>query len=52
MMKKILVTGANRGIGQEIAKQLLRKGHEVIITARDVEKGQKALSELKNLGAS
>jgi len=42
--QKILVTGANRGIGLEICKQLLAKNCEVIATARDHEKLTKAFA--------
>ena len=35
-MKTILVTGANRGIGQAIAQTLSEKGHRVIRTARSI----------------
>lgn len=38
--KIIFVTGGNRGIGLEIARQLAAVGHHVIIGARDLEKGQ------------
>jgi NAD(P)-dependent dehydrogenase (short-subunit alcohol dehydrogenase family) len=30
-----LVTGANRGIGREVCRQLAGLGHTVILTARD-----------------
>ena len=30
-----LVTGANRGIGWEVCRQLASKGHTVLLTARD-----------------
>jgi len=35
MSKRALVTGGNKGIGLEVSKQLLEKGYEVIIVARD-----------------
>jgi NAD(P)-dependent dehydrogenase (short-subunit alcohol dehydrogenase family) len=52
-MKKIaLVTGANKGLGFEMAKQLAQKGIHVILTARNQEKGAKAIKELEQLGLS
>lgn len=41
-----MVTGANRGIGLEICHQLAEQGHDVILTARSAEKGQKSADEL------
>ncbi|MFF7967821.1 SDR family NAD(P)-dependent oxidoreductase [Streptomyces sp. NPDC007903] len=41
-----LITGANKGIGFETAKQLLAAGHTVYIGARDTERGEKAASAL------
>ncbi|MTD53098.1 SDR family NAD(P)-dependent oxidoreductase [Amycolatopsis pithecellobii] len=41
-----LITGANKGIGFETAKQLLQLGHVVYIGARDAERGEKAAAEL------
>lgn len=46
--KVALVTGANRGIGQEIARQLDAEGFRVIVTARDLEKAKAASKGLKN----
>jgi NAD(P)-dependent dehydrogenase (short-subunit alcohol dehydrogenase family) len=45
-MTVTLITGANKGIGYETARQLLELGHEVYIGARDTERGQKAAAEL------
>ncbi|GAA4693447.1 NADP-dependent 3-hydroxy acid dehydrogenase YdfG [Promicromonospora umidemergens] len=41
-----LITGANKGIGYETAKQLLALGHVVYLGARDIERGEKAAAEL------
>jgi NAD(P)-dependent dehydrogenase (short-subunit alcohol dehydrogenase family) len=43
----ILVTGANKGIGLEVCRQLARAGHRVILSARSVERGEAAVAELK-----
>jgi NAD(P)-dependent dehydrogenase (short-subunit alcohol dehydrogenase family) len=49
--KKIaLVTGANRGIGLETARQLGKEGIKVLIGARSEERGLEAESKLKNEG--
>lgn len=45
-----LVTGANRGIGYELVKQLASNGFRVILTSRDAEKGHEAVQKLKGLG--
>src|SRR6478672_3421414 len=49
-MKSALITGANRGIGFETARQLLTRGFHVIIAARSEQHGAKALRELETLG--
>jgi NAD(P)-dependent dehydrogenase (short-subunit alcohol dehydrogenase family) len=45
-----LVTGANRGIGFGVARQLARRGFTVIIGSRDVAKGQKAAELIRHEG--
>ena len=45
--KVVLITGANKGIGFGIAKHLGLSGWQVIIGARDAQRAEKAISELK-----
>jgi NAD(P)-dependent dehydrogenase (short-subunit alcohol dehydrogenase family) len=42
-----VVTGANKGIGVEICRQLARKGLHVILTARDPDKGERTAAQLQ-----
>jgi NAD(P)-dependent dehydrogenase (short-subunit alcohol dehydrogenase family) len=44
--KIVLITGGNRGIGLETARQLARRGWRVLIGARDAEAGERAAAEL------
>lgn len=50
MTKTALVTGGNKGIGFEIAKNLLINGYNVVIGARDVTRGNKAVDDLSKYG--
>ena len=50
MKKIVLVTGANKGIGFGIAKHLGKSGWQVIIGARNEERSEKAIGELKSAG--
>jgi NAD(P)-dependent dehydrogenase (short-subunit alcohol dehydrogenase family) len=45
-MTVTLITGANKGIGFETAKQLKELGHDVYIGARDRERGEQAAAEI------
>ena len=49
-MKSALVTGANKSIGFETAKQLAQLGYFVYIGSRDKTKGVKAIENLKAMG--
>ena len=49
-MKTVLITGANKGIGFETAKQLAQSGYFVYLGSRDKIKGLEALEKLKALG--
>lgn len=45
--KTAIVTGANRGLGLEISRQLLAQGYYVILTARNPQQGQHAVQTLQ-----
>ncbi|GAB3829346.1 SDR family NAD(P)-dependent oxidoreductase [Pontibacter rugosus] len=45
-MKSALITGANRGIGLETAKQLSEQGLFVYVGSRDIKKGKATVEEL------
>lgn len=49
-MKKVLITGANRSIGFEAARQLLQKGYFVYLGSRNLENGHQAVAKLKAEG--
>lgn len=48
--KVALISGANKGIGLETARQLGRQGITVILGARDLAKGEAAAEQLKKEG--
>jgi NAD(P)-dependent dehydrogenase (short-subunit alcohol dehydrogenase family) len=45
-VKTVLVTGANKGIGREVARQLAAKGFHVFVGARNAKAGRKAAEEI------
>ena len=49
-MKKVLVTGANKGIGFEIARHLGKSGWQVIVGARNEERAMAAVRQLEAEG--
>src|SRR4030095_1972289 len=49
-MKTALVTGANKGIGYEVARQLAGKGFQVFVGARNAGAGRKAAEKISKDG--
>lgn len=45
--KIVIVTGANSGIGYEAARALARKGANVIMACRSLEKGEAAVAQIR-----
>lgn len=50
MSKTVLITGANKSIGFETARQLLQKGYYVYLGSRDLKNGQEAVEKLNEEG--
>jgi NAD(P)-dependent dehydrogenase (short-subunit alcohol dehydrogenase family) len=46
IMAKILITGSADGLGQLAAKELIARGHQVVLHARDERRGKEALSKV------
>ena len=47
--KIVLITGANKGLGKETARQLALLGYTVVIAARDIKSGGAVVTELRSL---
>ena len=45
-MTVVLITGANKGLGYETARRLIKEGHTVYVGARNIEQGEAAASQL------
>jgi NAD(P)-dependent dehydrogenase (short-subunit alcohol dehydrogenase family) len=45
-----VVTGANRGIGREVARQLAAQGYDVVVGSRDLAKGERAAQQIAPAG--
>ncbi|WP_029106253.1 SDR family oxidoreductase [Mycobacterium sp. URHD0025] len=45
-MTTILITGANKGLGYETARQLIAAGHTIYLGCRDAQRGQDAAQKL------
>jgi NAD(P)-dependent dehydrogenase (short-subunit alcohol dehydrogenase family) len=45
-MTTTLITGANKGLGREVARRLLADGHDVWVAARDPARGREAADAL------
>jgi retinol dehydrogenase 14 len=50
--KRILVTGANSGLGLASSLQLARQGHHVVMLCRDQSRGMQALAEVLQAGSA
>jgi NAD(P)-dependent dehydrogenase (short-subunit alcohol dehydrogenase family) len=50
LTKIALVTGANKGVGRQIARQLAQAGVRVLAGSRDASRGQRAVDELRAEG--
>ncbi|MCZ7615769.1 MAG: SDR family NAD(P)-dependent oxidoreductase [Ignavibacteriaceae bacterium] len=48
ILKTVLVTGGNRGIGLEVCRQLGLLGYHIFLSARNSDKGNDKVEKLRN----
>jgi NAD(P)-dependent dehydrogenase (short-subunit alcohol dehydrogenase family) len=48
--KVVLVTGSTQGLGEGIARRLVREGARVVVNGRSREKGERVVAALRDLG--
>jgi methylmalonyl-CoA/ethylmalonyl-CoA epimerase len=48
--KIVLITGANKGLGKEIGRQLGARGYTIVLTSRSEKAGEEVKKEFKALG--
>jgi NAD(P)-dependent dehydrogenase (short-subunit alcohol dehydrogenase family) len=46
--RRVVITGANAGLGLESAKQLAKRGAEIVMACRNPAKGEAALAEVRS----
>lgn len=49
-MARVLITGGSSGIGRELALELARRGHDVAVGARRIDKLEELIGEIEELG--
>jgi carbonyl reductase 1 len=49
MKKTALVTGGNRGIGEQVCRELARAGWDILLAARDPKKGEPVAAHLRKV---
>ncbi|MDQ2706143.1 MAG: SDR family NAD(P)-dependent oxidoreductase [Actinomycetota bacterium] len=50
--RSALVSGANKGLGREVARQLCARGHLVFVGSRDLSQGEHTADELSRAGGT
>jgi NAD(P)-dependent dehydrogenase (short-subunit alcohol dehydrogenase family) len=49
-MANVVVTGSSKGIGRGLAEQFVRRGHNVVVSARNAEEVEKSAASLNAMG--